>query len=172
MLQIPAERQNTFDCFYAQYRQPVFRYLCGKMNSVQDAEDLTADIFEYCLRQFDAFDPQRASRKTWLYMIVNSRFKNYLRSRRCFEDIEDYMECTPSDGTALEQAAELEQERDLLARALKQLSQRQREIVVSRYFLGKSTKEIAQKLGMSPGNVRVQLYRTLQQMKEYIQAEM
>lgn len=46
MLLVPSEQVGSFDSFYAEYRQPVFRYLCGKMNNTQDAEDLTADIFE------------------------------------------------------------------------------------------------------------------------------
>lgn len=171
MLLVPAEQGVSFDSFYAEYRQPVFRYLCGKMNSTQDAEDLTADIFEYCFRQYSAFDPQKASRKTWLYVIVNSRYKNYLRSRRCFENIDDYMDFTPSDDAPLEQAIEMEQERGVLTKALGQLPQKQREIVISKYFLEKSTDEIAQKLGMTPVNVRVQLYRALQKMKVYIQSE-
>jgi len=171
MVLVPAEQVVSFDSFYAEYRQPVLRYLCGKMNSIQDAEDLTADIFEYCFRQYAAFDPQKASRKTWLYVIVNSRYKNYLRSRRCFENIEDYMDFTPSDDAPLEQAIEMEQERSALTKALKQLPQKQREIVISKYFLEKSTDEIAKKLGMTPVNVRVQLYRALQKMKVYIQSE-
>lgn len=171
MLLVPSEQVGSFDSFYAEYRQPVFRYLCGKMNNAQDAEDLTADIFEYCFRQYTAFDPQKASRKTWLYVIVNSRYKNYLRSRRCFEDIEDYMDFTPSDDAPLEQAIEMEQERSALTKALERLPQKQREIVISKYFLGKSTDEIAKRLEMTPVNVRVQLYRALQKMKGYIQSE-
>ena len=171
MLLVSSEQVGSFDSFYAEYRQPVLRYLCGKMNNAQDAEDLTAEIFEYCFRQYTAFDPQKASRKTWLYVIVNSRYKNYLRSRRCFEDIEDYMDFTPSDDAPLEQAIEMEQERSALAKALERLPQKQREIVISKYFLGKSTDEIAKRLEMTPVNVRVQLYRALQKMKGYIQSE-
>ena len=91
---------DSFESFYAQYAQQVHRCLYRKIGNVQDAEDLTADIFEYCYRQFNTFDPQKASIKTWLYVIVNSRYKNYLRSRRCFEDIDDYMEFTASDERA------------------------------------------------------------------------
>lgn len=74
---------DSFESFYAQYAQQVHRYLYRKIGNVQDAEDLTADIFEYCYRQFNTFDPQKASIKTWLYVIVNSRYKNYLRSGSC-----------------------------------------------------------------------------------------
>jgi len=162
---------DSFESFYAQYAQQVHRYLYRKTGNVQDAEDLTADIFEYCYRQFNTFDPQKASIKTWLYVIVNSRYKNYLRSRRCFEDIDDYMEFTASDEAPMEQAAEMECERELLARALEQLPERQRKIVVQKYFCDKSAAEIAENLGMTQVNVRVQLYRAIQQMKTFIQSE-
>ena len=81
------------------------------------------------------------------------------------------MDFTPSEDAPLEQAIEMEQERSVLTKALEQLPQKQREIVISKYFLEKSTDEIAQKLGMTPVNVRVQLYRALQKMKVYIQSE-
>ena len=92
-----SKQEIAFELFYRQYLQQVRRYLSGKMGNVQDVEDLTSEIFEYCYRQFRTFDPQKASIRTWLYVIVNSRYKNYLRSRRCYEDIEDYMEFTASD---------------------------------------------------------------------------
>ena len=81
------------------------------------------------------------------------------------------MDFTPSDDAPLEQAIEMEQERSALTKALERLPQKQREIVISKYFLGKSTDEIAKRLEMTPVNVRVQLYRALQKMKGYIQSE-
>lgn len=171
---IPSVQKETtipFESFYGQYIEQVRRYLSGKMGNTQDAEDLTSEIFEYCFRQYHTFDPGKASLRTWLYVVVNSRYKNYLRSRRCFEDIEDYMEFTASDETPMEQAVELDCERELLARALERLPQRQREIVVQKYFLEKSAAEIGKELGMTQVNVRVQLYRALQQMKAFMQSE-
>lgn len=109
---VQTEKTIPFESFYEQYIQQVRRYLSGKMGNAQDAEDLTSEIFEYCFRQYHTFDPGKASLRTWLYVVVNSRYKNYLRSRRCFEDIEDYMEFTASDETPMEQAAELDCERN------------------------------------------------------------
>lgn len=168
---IQPEQTIPFESFYRQYLQQVHRYLSNKVGNAQDVEDLTSEIFEYCYRQFHTFDPKKASIRTWLYVIVNSRYKNYLRSRRCFEDIEDYMEFTASDEMPMEQAAELECERALLARALERLPQSQREIVIQKYFLEKSAAEIAKELGMTQVNVRVQLHRAIQQMKAFIQAD-
>ena len=169
MCLIQQEKTDSFDLFYKEYKQQVFHYLCRKIDSLEDAEDLTADIFEYCYRKFNSFDSQKASRRTWLYVIVNSRFKNYLRSKRCFEDIEDYMEFTASDDAPLEQAMEMEQERKQLAWALEHLPQRRREIVIQRYFREKNIEEIAQSLNMTQVNVRVQLFRAIKQMKEWLE---
>lgn len=81
------------------------------------------------------------------------------------------MEFTASDEIPMEQAAELECERELLARALERLPQRQREIVIQKYFLERNASEIAKELGMTQVNVRVQLHRAIQQMKCFIQAD-
>lgn len=169
---IQSEQIISFESFYRQYVQQVHRYLSGKMGNAQDVEDLTSEIFEYCYRQFHTFDSKKASIRTWLYVIVNSRYKNYLRSRRNFEDIDDYMEFTALDEAPLEQAVEMECERALLAKALEQLPQRQREIVIQKYFFEKSAAEIALELRMTQVNVRVQLFRAIQQMKVFIQSDM
>lgn len=158
----------SFDAFYAEYYKQVLHYLGKKMNCFEDAEDLTADIFEYCYRQFHTFDPQKASIKTWLYMIVNSRYKNYLRDHRCFEDVDDYRDFVASDDAPLEQAMEMEEERQLLANILKTLPERQRQIVILKYFEDMTSGQIAERLGMTESNVRVQLFRAMRKMQDML----
>lgn len=165
---LPSNVSVTFDAFYAEYSQQVLRYLEKKMRSQEDAEDLTADVFEYCYRKFHTFDPARASIKTWLYMIVNSRYKNYLRDHRCFEDVDDYRDLVASDDTPMEQAVEVEEERQILARVLQMLPERQRKIVILKYFSDMTSGQIAERLGMTESNVRVQLFRAMKQLQELL----
>ena len=62
----------------------------------------------------------------------------------------------------------LEALRQQVAEALKKLNERQQCIVVLRYFKDMRTKEIADRLGITPGAVRIQLFRALAK----IQAEL
>lgn len=157
-----------FDSFYQAYYPQVLKYLAKKMSSYQDAEDLTADIFEYCYIQFQNYDAQKASLKTWLYIIVNSRYKNYLRDNRIFEDVDEFADCIASPEQPMELALEIEEQRMVLFKLLESLPDRQKEIVVLKYFNNLSSSEIADKLHMSDGNVRVLLFRAIKKMQDLL----
>ena len=58
----------------------------------------------------------------------------------------------------------LEEIREYLDRALSELDDTKRQILLMRYYDDMKTKDIAEKLGMSPGNVRVILTRTINQL--------
>ena len=164
-----AELTCQFEELYRTYYQQVVNYLNTKIGNFHDAQDLASSIFEYCYRQLPAFDAGKASLKTWLYVIVNSRYKNYLRDRRAFEDVEDYMDFTASDDAPLEQAMEAEEERKWLAKALEMLPERQKQIVVLKYFTELNSAQIAQRLKMTESNVRVQLFRAMKRLQELSQ---
>ena len=167
-----AEQTCRFEELYRTYFQQVVNYLNAKIGNYHDAEDLASGIFEYCYRQLPSFDPEKASLKTWLYVIVNSRYKNYLRDRRAFEDVEDYMDFTASDDAPLEQAMEAEEERKWLARALEMLPERNKQIVVMYYFTELNSAQIAQRMKMTESNVRVQLFRAMKRLQELSQVSL
>jgi RNA polymerase sigma factor (sigma-70 family) len=66
----------------------------------------------------------------------------------------------PADATVPDAAAATA-DRGQLAAALRQLPRRQREVLVLRYYADLSAAEIAQTLGISPGNVRACMSRGL-----------
>ena len=65
------------------------------------------------------------------------------------------------------EAEYLTQMRDYLADALENLNDTQRQIVILSYFKNKNSKEIASEMGMTDGNVRVQLSRAIIKMRSY-----
>lgn len=155
----------SFDSFYQAHYSQVLKYLNAKMGNMQDAEDLTQDIFTYCYQRFDTYDPEKASPTTWLYVIVNSRFKNYLRDRKLSEDIDDYREVIPDGRPENDSALLLQELRDKLALVLERLPERSRKLVVMRFFGDMSMKQIAAELSISEVNARVILLRTLKSMQ-------
>lgn len=163
----PPEREKPpFDEVYQSYFHSVCAYVRTKIGNAHDAEDLTEDAFVYCYRRYADYDPEKSALSTWLYLIVNSRIKNYYRDRKEAVDLEELAPVLADDAPKMEQVVYLQQLRDMLAGALQTLPERQREIVVQRYFGQKSTAEIAEKLGLSEGNVRVLLSRALRKMEE------
>lgn len=154
---------DFYECFYMQYHQKVIRYLAGKCASYQDAEDLANECFLYCFQHWSDYDSRKASRKNWLFMIVRSRWINYLRDRRQMESLDELENIIPGEDE-LEQAIRLQAIRDELAQLLESLPDRQREAIVLRAFQQWTDEEIADWMGVSKGNVRVMIHRGIQKM--------
>lgn len=165
-----ANSRQSFEHYFSQYYQQVFRYLLGKVSSAQTAEDLAMDAFAACWHRFDSFDPQKASFATWLYVVVNNRLKNYYRDQKTWDELDETSGILEGFEDSLVAAAYLGGMREALAAALESLPAIQRKIVVQRYFFDKNASEIAPEVGLSPGNVRVQLARALKKLKAYFQA--
>ena len=49
---------------YREYRDRIFGYIRSKINSRQNAEDLTSDVFVKVYEKLDTFDESRASFST------------------------------------------------------------------------------------------------------------
>jgi RNA polymerase sigma factor (sigma-70 family) len=117
------------------------------------AEDLVQDVFAALPSQLD--DPQR-----YLRTAVVNRARSALRHRRVvrafwarphrLEDIES------ADEASLRSAA-----RDHMLAAISRLPQRQREVVVLRYYEDLAVAEIAAVLDISPGSVSSALNRAM-----------
>lgn len=154
-----------FSTFYEQNYQSVLSYINRKIGNFHDAEDLAGEAFLYCYHHYSAYDPQKSSLSTWLYLVVNSRIKNYYRGKHIFQDISEMENQLFDEVNIVDHSLYLEQVRATLATALEALPERQRRIVIMRYFRDMSCKEIAEKLGLTSGNVRVQLSRALDKME-------
>lgn len=163
------EIKPTFEELYEQYYSPIFRYIAKRINNRQDAEDLAANVFVAAYRNYAGFDPSRASAATWLYMICSSRLKNYYRDRKDSVSLDD--EDDPVDVSSdelVEDAVLLEEQNEMLRRAVDSLPEKQRDVVKMKYFKNMSAADIAAELGTTAGNVRVILNRSMDKMREFL----
>lgn len=155
-----------FELVYQEHYQPLLRYLLKKTGNLQDAEDLTAEVFLYCYQNYDQYNPSRSAVSTWLYLAANSRLKNYYRDRKDHVELSELEERLFTEETDMERAAYLEQLRRVLNDKLVCLPERQQRAVVLRFFYEKSFDEIAETLDTTPGNVRVILSRALDRLEK------
>ena len=162
----PAPKEAPpFERFYEDNYSKVLGYLAGKTANRSDAEDLAGEVFLYCYDHYADFDPSRSSISTWLFLIVNSRLKNYYRDRTVHADLGELENVLYEESDEMDKAVYLEQLRERIALSLEKLPERQRKIVVMRYFKGMEYAEIARLTDTSPGNVRVILSRALDRME-------
>ena len=149
---------------YRDYHGKVYGYIRSKINSVQDAEDLAADVFVKVFEKLDSFDESKASLTTWIYTITRNTLTDYFRTRRVFDEIPETLE----DGTSVEDdvchAAMLE----LLANALEILDKRERDIIILRFYSGKTLKDITAQMGISYAYGKILQNKAFEKLRQYL----
>lgn len=169
MIRMVKQEKLTFEAYFEKYYQQALKYTVKKVSNLDAAEDLVMDSFVLCHKKFDLFDPEKAQFATWFYVVLNNKIKNYYRDHKEYDLMEDHLELSGSNGEELFEAVHIGELRQMLAKALKELPEQQRRIIILKYFKNMSSNEIALECGMTPGNVRVQLSRTLDKLKAFFE---
>lgn len=163
------DKQTAFEKYYMEYYSQVYKYLLKKISNPMQAEDLAMDSFVSCYQKFDTFDSQKASFATWIYVIVNNKLKNYYRDKKMTEPIDDHTELSDSFENDIVEAIHLEEMKKILEQALLMLDAQEQELIRLKYFDGEKSTSISTITGLSPGNVRVHLYRAIKKLKKYFE---
>lgn len=134
------------------YRVDVYNASLRILGNPADAEDVTQDTFVAALQRMSTYDPAQAI-GPWLRAIARNRAIDLLRRRAR----------APEPEVAASQSAEvlaiehLEAER--VRAALARLPDRDRAMIVLRYWEDLPVEAVARSLGMTDGAVRVALMR-------------
>ena len=150
---------------YRDYHGKVFGYLLSKLNNQQDAEDLASDVFVKVFEKYDTFDADKASVSTWIYTITRNTLTDYFRTRKVFVEIPETLE---ADSSVEDEVCNTEM-LDTLANALENLDERERDIIILRFYSGKTLKEIAETMHISYAYVKVLQNKALAALKKYFE---
>jgi RNA polymerase sigma-70 factor (ECF subfamily) len=142
---------------YTEYRARVFGYIYARVRNREEAEDLCADVFEKALRAGDRYDSGKAAPGTWLFTITRNTVIDYYRRNRPTEELPEDL----ADDSAPEESVIRTDLLESLAAALETLPEELTDIVVMRYYDRLPLTEIAEKLDMSYGMVKIRHNKAL-----------
>ena len=161
------------------YREPIYLMLLRMTHNPTDADDLTIDTFGKAFCQLHTYTPSNTF-ATWLFAIASNNGIDYIRRRHLVtvslsditvhNDDDSYDYPLPSQDANPEEALISSQRGELLRDVVRQLKPRYRTIVEMRYFQELSYDEIAQKLSMPLGTVKIQLRRARQLLAEILKS--
>lgn len=149
---------------YGDYHDKVFGYIRSNINSVQDAEDITADVFVKVFEKLDSFDESKASLSTWIYTITRNTLTDYFRTRKVFAEIPETLE----DGSSVEDDVCNAEMLEALANALETLDERERDVIVLRFYSGKTLREISSQMGISYAYVKVLQNKAFEKLRKIL----
>ena len=141
---------EAFSSLYERYLPIVYsrvRYTVPET----DVEDVTQEIFIAVMKSLGSFKGS-AQFTTWLRTLVNRRVADYYRKRNAaeMELAVDVSEADPSlPGLSIGSDTGLSDDRIMLRRALRRLSEDYREVLLLRFVEGMQFREIAQERGQS-----------------------
>jgi len=153
-----------FAPLYERYFPRIYAYCLRRVDSAQEAEDLTSAIFIKALDGLAAF--RGGSVAAWLFTIAHHAVANHYRDRRAHVPLEEAAAILPDEEPApLEQV--LKAEHVTAIRALvADLPQEQRDLLALKLTGGLSAAEIGQVVGKSAGAVRVELHRIIGRLRD------
>lgn len=148
---------------YMQYKDKVFGYVKNHVNSIEDAEDITSDIFIKIYSKLDTYDESKASISTWIYSMTSNTVIDFYRTNHIHSEIPE--DLTDERSTIEEEVLNAES-LELLASALESLSQELRDIIVLRYYKGLTLQEVAEKMHLSYGVTKLRHREALGKLRE------
>ena len=139
--------QDKKEAIYLEYRDKVLGYLTTRLSNRTEAEDLCSDVFLKVYSRLDTFDPEKAALSTWIYSVARNTLIDYFRTRRVHGEIPEELAMEGAVEDGLLERETLSQ----LARALEELPQEQRDIVILRYYRGMTLQDIAKRMDLPYG---------------------
>lgn len=150
---------------FERYADDIYRYCRARGCSVEDAEDITAEVFAQTLTRLRTLSWRRRPVVAFLYTVASRRV-NDLHRRHAKQPRETAAEAAASGDTG-----EQGQQRAALTRALQRLPEREQLAVVLRIIQGCSFAEVAATVGGSEKAVKSLVYRGLDHMQASLREE-
>jgi RNA polymerase sigma-70 factor (sigma-E family) len=164
----PSVAEVTWDdalvSLYRSQRLPLLRLAVLLTEDTGVAEDVVQDAFLALRRRWHAVDPQAAAGYLRTSVVNGSRSVHRRRSvARKYAWLSEPGEEPPADLAVL-----LAEDHREVVEALRRLPQRQREVLVLRYWAELSEAEIAEALGVARGTVKSSASRGLSALEQQL----
>jgi len=147
----------AFGQLYGRYARMVHGILLARVPHAE-VEDLVHDVFLLALNRLAQLR-QPAAFGGWLAQIARNRAHDFHRRPQGFIELQEEFRGAP-DADRMETLAALA--------AIRALPEAYRETLILRLVEGMSGPEIAERTGLTPGSVRVNLHRGMKQLREHL----
>lgn len=165
--------QNLTDRFqeiYTAHFRDIYSYVAYSVGSQSEAEDITQEIFLKAYRALGSFRGDSEVR-TWLFVIARNTVRSHFARKKPPSAGEEELVTLPSNDATPEQAVTDRERLGLLQKALLELNETQRSVVILRNIHGYSTRETARILNCTEANVKVQLFRALRKLRKILEVD-
>ncbi|GAA0079023.1 sigma-70 family RNA polymerase sigma factor [Clostridium sp. CTA-5] len=159
--------KNLIVNLYKQQFKIICLYLVKSGCSISEAEDIVHDSFIKVIEYMDGIDIKNLS--SWLFRVAINKYKNSVKRGKIINfisvDEDKFYEQLTGDVTIEDKILSMEK-REEVTKVLKSLSEEYRSLLIFKYEMELSYKEIGFLLGMNENKVKTYLYRARNKFKE------
>lgn len=168
--EILARAQNgdkeAFGLLYNEYQRKIYRYCAVNLYKSDLAQDVCQETFIRAWKSLPKFkEKDGGTFQAYLFRIARNLIIDISRKKKEFS-LAAYTEVESEENH--EERLEKENEIEKIKHALAELEEKERQIIILRYFEDLSHNEIARIIGIKEGALRVRTVRILKKMKTLV----
>lgn len=161
--------QDAFGILYERYVNRIFNYVYYRTGNVDDAEDLTARVFQRAMKHIGNYTDRGVPFSAWLYRIAHNLVANWHRDRSRRQEIPlSDAPLVTTRGEAPEISLVRSQQQESLLRVIRALPPERQTLLILKFVEHLSNAEIGEIMGRSEGAVKSLYHRTLLALRDQI----
>jgi len=165
------QEKPLFDDVLDEYYMYILKFVAKQVNNIEDAKDLTQDIFIKAYNNYSRYNSKRAAVKTWLFAIANNHIINFWKSsylnRKSTINLDTIQLKSSED--ILETIIQEEEVKVVLNLMSKLLNKRNIKIMNLYFFSELSPKDISEILQMNQKTVSNVISLSIKKIKEKLE---
>jgi len=168
MMKVKDGDLDKLGLLFERYNRPLYSFFYKKTYQTDVSEDLVQSVFERMLKYRSTYSGSGAF-TTWMFSIArNAHIDHYRKNKKHDEKVEldeDRM------GGALPEFGEMDERtkrKKILERALSQLDEDKKEVVILSRYEGLKYAEIAEIQGVTESAVKVRFFRAMKDLKNIV----
>ncbi len=158
---------------YNRYHERIFRYVWSRVYDRQLAEDLTGEVFYRMVTNLAKYRWMEIPFQAWLYRIAHNLMVDYFRKAGNKRELP--IELVDYSGGGVDGPAQTVEKRlhiEQVLGALEDLKPIQQEVILLRFLMGLSLREVASILGKTVGAVKAVQHRGLMELRTVLEFEL
>jgi RNA polymerase sigma-70 factor (ECF subfamily) len=160
--------RDAFGMLYERYVDRIFNYVYYRTGNVNDAEDLTARVFQRAMNHIVNYTDRGVPFSAWLYRIAHNLVANWHRDRSRRQEIPISDAPLIAKGDAPEASLVHNEQQESLLRLIRSLPDERQTLLILKFVEHYSNAEIGAIMGRSEGAVKSLYHRTLLALRDEI----
>ncbi|RLC36365.1 hypothetical protein DRH27_05335 [Candidatus Falkowbacteria bacterium] len=155
---------EEFGSLYDRYIKKIYDFIYYKTHHKETAEDLCSQVFMKAISKIKGFNLDKGTFQAWIYAIARNTVIDYYRTKKNEIDIFDIWDLAVKENVERDIDTKIKLEKVVLY--LKELKQKQRDIIIMRVWQGLGYREIAEILNKSEASCKMSYSRAINKLRQ------